>query len=116
MDAPPKAPRHFVPQDLDAAIAYHGRRVCRVQIWRRFDHSRPVVWMHLGRYGPSRDQLRRIQRHFGGGHYRVKLLGPWLPDARREVFLQQVTFSISGPPTQVTVQRIAKRGLGATVV
>ena len=115
MDAPPKAPRHFAPQDIDAAIAYHGRRVRRVQIWRRVDHSRPVIWMHLGRYGPSRDQLRRIHRHFGGGHYRVKLLGPWLPSARREGFIQQVSFTISGPPTRVTLQRMANRGLRATV-
>ena len=115
MDAPSKAPRHFSPQDIDAAIAYHGRRVRRVQIWRRVDHSRPVIWMHLGRYGPSRDQLRRIHRHFGGGHYRVKLLGPWLPRARREGFIQQVSFTITGPPTQVTLRRMANRGLRATV-
>ena len=115
MQALPKAPRQLTPEDIDSAIAYHGRRVRRVQIWR-LASRRPAGWIHLGRYGPSRDQLRRIQRHFGGGHYRVKLLGPWLPDARREVFVQQVTFSISGPPTQVTLQRMARRGLRAAVV
>ena len=113
MEAPPKAPRQHTPEDIDSAITYHGRRVRRVQIWRRASR-RPTVWIHLGRYGPRRDQLRRIQLRFGGGRYRVKLLGPWLPDARREVFVQQVTFTINGPPTQVTLQRMAKRGLRAT--
>jgi hypothetical protein len=107
MEAPPKAPRQHTPEDIDSAIACHGRRVRRVQIWRLASRERPAVWIHLGRYGPSRDQLRRIQRNFGGGHYRVKLLGPWLPVARREAFIQQVSFTLSGPPTDLALRRVA---------
>jgi hypothetical protein len=115
MQAPLKAPRRFRPQDLEAAILFHRTRVRRIQLWRRANSGRPGIWIHLGRYRPYHDLLLRIRSHFGGGHYRAKLLGPWLHNARREGFIQQVTFTLSGPPTEVTRQRLAKRGLRAAV-
>lgn len=107
MDAPHKAPRQFVARDVDEAIAFHRTRVRRVQLWRRAGRG---VWTHLGRYRPFPDLVHRIRRYFGGGHYRVKLLGPWLSQARREPFIQQVTFTLSGPPTEITRRRLARLG------
>lgn len=106
MEAPPKAPRQVTPQDVEAAILFHRNRVRRIQLWRRVNVGRPGIWMHLGRYRPHPDLLVRIRSRFGGGRYRAKLLGPWLPGARREEFLQQVTFTLSGSPTEVTLRRI----------
>ena len=116
MDAPPKAPRRLTPHDLETAILFHRTRVRRIQLWRRANSGRPGIWMHLCRYRPYPDLLLRIRSQFGGGCYRAKLLGPWLHDARREGFIQQVTFTLSGPPTEVTIRRLAKRGLRATAV
>ena len=111
-----KAPRNFAPEDLDQAIAFHGPRVARIQLWRRANRGRPGVWLHLGRFGPQKDLLTAIERRFGGGIYRCKLLGPWLPDQGRDAFLQQVTFRIHGAPTSETAHRLERLGYRPTVV
>lgn len=49
MEAPPKAPRRFTPQDIEAAITFHRTRVRRIQLWRRANRGRPGIWIHLGR-------------------------------------------------------------------
>lgn len=109
MEAPPKAPREYRQQDINATIVFHGSKIGRIQVWRRVNRGRPGVWMHIGRYRPGPDLLGWIEHCFGGGRYRVKLLARWLPDARREPFLQQVTFSISGQPSPYIERRLALR-------
>ncbi len=106
----PKAPRRFTIGDLEVALQFHGARVRRIQLWRRANRGRPGVWMHLGRLRPRPDLLGRIQELFGGGRYRAKLLGPWLPQRGRELFLQQLTFDVSGYPTPRIVQRLVALG------
>jgi hypothetical protein len=109
----PKAPRACWPEDLDVAIAFHGAHIHRVQLWRTND-TRPASWVYFGRLRPARDMLEWVRSRFGAGWYRAKLLGAWLPAARREVFLQQICFGIGGAPTLDTIRRLARRGLRAT--
>ena len=115
MPARPKAPRRFTTADLDTALQFHGARVRRIQLWRRVNRGRPGRWMHLGRLRPRPDLLNRIQELFGGGTYRAKLLGPWLPHRGREAFLQQLTFDILGHPTPRIAQRLAALGYRSTL-
>ena len=107
-----KAPRNFVPEDLDQAVAFHRPRVRRIQLWRKDNRGRPTHWIHLGRFGVGRagELLQAIERRFGGGIYRAKLLGPWLPQRGREAFLQQLTFQIPGVPSPRITQRLAALG------
>ncbi|HYK11320.1 MAG TPA: hypothetical protein VEV39_11000 [Gemmatimonadales bacterium] len=110
----PKSPRHFTTADLDAAIQFHGARVRRIQLWRRANQRRPGKWMHLGRFRPRLDLLNQIRVAFGGGTYRAKLLGPWLPRQRRDAFVQQVTFTLPGVPSSRMAQRLAALGYRTT--
>ena len=110
MPVRPKAPRRFTTADLETVLQFHGARARRIQLWRRANRGRPGVWMHLGRLRPRADLLGHIQDLFGGGIYRAKLLGPWLPHRGREAFLQQLTFHIPGYPTPRITQRLAALG------
>ena len=111
-----KAPRNFVPEDLDQAVAFHRPRVRRIQLWRKDNRGRPTHWIHLGRFGVGQrgELLQAIEKRFGGGIYRCKLLGPWLPDKGRDAFLQQLTFRIRGVPTPETARRLERLGYRPT--
>lgn len=114
MPARSKAPRRFTTADLETALQFHGARVRRIQLWRRANRGRPGRWMHLGRLRPRLDLLGLIHEAFGGGTYRAKLLGSWLPHRGQEAFLQQLTFHIPGYPTPRIAQRLAALGYRST--
>ena len=55
--------------------------------------------LRMRRMRPADDcELGVLKRRFGGGSYRAKLFGRWLRGARREAYLEQVSFAIEGPP------------------
>ncbi len=98
----PKAPRAFQ-DDLESVLRFHEGRVCVVQLWRQ-RAGRRDRWDHLERLPPSECTLEDLKARFGGGVYRAKLLGRWMRRPRWEVYLEQLTFAIGGPPSAYTLQ------------
>lgn len=100
----PKSPRNGL-GDLDGVVWFHERWLQAVQLWRE-DGAR--TWVYLGRLAPGDAHLDSIQTRFGGGWFKAKLFGRWRSGQRREAFLEQISFGIEGPPTDVTLTAIAR--------
>ena len=68
---------------IDVILSGYGPRARIVQLWRKLDGKRDV-WTYLGRLQPEQREIGMIGNRFGGGWYRVKILGAW-DRARRRV-------------------------------
>ncbi len=97
---------HFL-GDIEGVLQHYGGRARVVALWRQHDAS-PSRWIYLGRLAPEECHLTILKDSFGGGWYRAKIYGHWNRYARREEYLQQVSFGIDGPPTAETVERMRR--------
>ena len=109
-----KANRQLV-NDIDGVLEHYAEKAHSVQLWwRRDPWSR---WVYVGRlkldnYRPFSDFLfiDLVQSRFGGGWYRARIYGQWDRRARREEYLQQVSFAVDGPVTAETLSWVRAKG------
>lgn len=99
--------------DIDGVLEHYRNRAQVVQLWWHKDAWSP--WMYIGRlrlddYRPFSDFLfmELVQSRFGGGWYRARIYGEWDRRARREEYLEQVSFGVDGPVTAETLALIRR--------
>ena len=95
-----RAPRAFS-DDIESVLQHYGRHARVVELSRRDESLQ--TWVYLGRlwlenFYPASSFLEMVKAEFGGGYYRAKIYGQWNKEARREQYLEQVTFAIAGSP------------------
>jgi len=94
-------------RDPEDVVSSLGRRVRVVVLWRQRDDD-PERWIYLERIEPHEFSLETVKIRWGGGAYRVRLLGTWDRARRQEKYITQVAFWIyrGFPPTPALRTRL----------
>jgi len=96
-------------RDPEDVVQNLGRRVRVVVLWRQRDDD-PEQWIYLERMLPGDFSYEIVKRRWGGGAYRIRLLGDWDPVRRQEKYVTQVAFWIHRgfPPTAALRVRLRR--------